>query len=185
MLLLLIALLHFLSCSLRSHRSPLASNLVLCLRFIIGKSYRLSFSASNSSLHWFKLPSLGFWLNCSAWKHCLWASWTELHWTQLFCFELSSTAFNWTAPNWTDHNWIALNSLPPPLSHCSLSSLSFLSVIIRVVYSYLWLVLSNLPLIHHFICLSIRCHCLGLEVWTKGMSVFQSGGLKECVMPAF
>ena len=37
---------------------------------------------------------------------------------------------------------------------------------------YLWFILSNLSLIHHFVCLSIKCHCLGSKVLTEGLSLY-------------
>ena len=45
--------------------------------------------------------------------------------------------------------------------------------------------LSNLSLIHHFVCPSIRHHCLGLKVSAKGLSVFQPEGLKACDKSVF
>ena len=47
-------------------------------------------------------------------------------------------------------------------------------------WSYLLFILSTLSLILHFVCPSIRCHCLGLKVYTKGVLVCQAEGLKVC-----
>lgn len=101
--------------------------------------------------HWFKLVSLASHWIALLGSNFLWTSLSELHWLH----KLNGTV------------WTQLNS---PLSALSLSSFSFLAVIMRVEHI---LSLPNLTLIHHLVCPSSRCHCLGLKMGTKSMSVFQ------------
>ena len=86
--------------------------------------------------------------------------------------ELSCTALYFlhslptTSPSSTPLNWTDSLSLP------TCSKTAFLP---RV--GYIWPILSSLSLIHHFVFPSIRYHCLGLKVCTKG---FQPEELRVC-----
>ena len=82
--------------------------------------------------------------------------------------------------------WQALDWLNPPqlllsLPHCDLSSFSFPYILTRVEPIFN----TFCSLISHFICPSIRCHCLRSKVCTKGMSVFKTEGLKVCDSSTF
>jgi hypothetical protein len=62
--------------------------------------------------------------------------------------------------------------------------LSFVLFSWELGISYVWLILSNLSLIP-FVYPSIRHHCLGLKMYTKGMPALQPEGLKVFGMSAF
>jgi hypothetical protein len=95
---------------------------------------------------WFKLAFLGFLLNCSAWKNCLWIPWTELLWLH-WLHKLNATKWNWTPL--TCLNSTKLHSLycPPDLTHPVLLVLSCL-FLWELCKSHPWLNLSILSLIH-------------------------------------
>lgn len=105
-------------------------------------------------------------LNCSE------LTWIELTWTELDWTGLDQTRLDRTGMDWT--HWIELNIFFS-LS-VFLSSLSFCLFLWQLGISYVWLILSNLSLIHHFVCASIRCQCL---------SVFQPEGLKSSSVFAY
>jgi hypothetical protein len=109
-------------------------------------------------------------------KNCTAPNWTECIYTQLHCNKLDSTELNST-----ELNSIELIS-HPPLSLLYISSLCTLSSLSswELGTSYFWLNMSKLSLIYHFVCPSIGYHCLGLQVCTKVMSVFQPRGSKMC-----
>lgn len=151
-----------------------------------GRLVQVSFSGSNSS------PNLLLKIGCS----CLLTellcfeslsfntmNWTELHQTQVLCSEPCSTSLNGSAPHWTELNSTVLNcaQLLLSLPHCDLSSFSFPYILTRVEPIFN----TFCSLISHFICPSIRCHCLRSKVCTKGMSVFKTEGLKVCDSSTF
>ena len=89
--------------------------------------------------------------------------------------QLISAALNWTEFNCTQLNCTKLNWL----SSCTALKQLLLSVLERVGHI--------LPLTHYvkyfsdsWLFLSIRCHCLRVEVCIKCLSVFQPEELKDC-----
>ena len=94
---------------------------------------------------------------------------------------LGKTVFELHELNWTELSWILFYWVLSPLLlfKYTLSSCLCLWELGR---SYLWLVLSNFSLIHHFVCPSIKCHCLRS---IRGTSVFQPEGLKVCGVSVF
>ena len=96
--------------------------------------------------------------------------------TELLCLERPPlNVMNWTALNcgelnWTEHHWL------PFFFSLLLTSFSLPS---RESWVYpISDLFCQIFLIHHFVCLSIKCHCLGLNVYTKGASCIPARGVK-------